>query len=1142
MTYLMLNGKSMLRFAFILSSTLFLASQDAGATHIVGGDLTYRCLGNNLYEIRLTVRRDCFLGAPDAQFDNPASVGFFDGVTNQLLEFVGFAGQLQMNYNEDDTLNQILVSDCSVVSGDVCVHQTTYVDTIFLPYRASGYIMAYQRCCRNSSLNNVLNPLGTGMTLIAELSGFAQLECNSSPQFSAYPPIYICVNKPINFLHFAIDSENDSLVYSLCAPYAGGDQVNNRPQPPPNPPYNPINFRPPYSLTNLLGGTPLQINPVTGELTGTPNAIGQFVVGICVTAYKDGVMTGTTRRDFQYNVRMCRDVPVAQFTAPTLDCEDLTVVFDNQSLLADEYLWIFDYPNPLSPTSTAFEPTHTYTQGGFYNVALIVNDSNEFCFDTVIHQIGVFDSQVDADFTFDVSSCTDQIILNFTDTSTDPDPLYDIIDWDWGVTIPGIGLLVSDLQNPTFNFPVDGPTTIFAVLVVTSSNGCTATQTKSFQVQQIEIQFNPESDSICFGESTHILLNGDSTLTYIWDPKLGLDLEQPWDPIAHPGVSVDYCVTVTDGLCEVDSCLHVGVQQLPTLAFDYETDCRSLLVQFDNNSMDATLYHWDFGVPVILNDTSNLANPSFTYPIPGMYTVTLSSRDGCNVSVTKKITADAITETLDDQTISCFQESVALNPVFNPNYQYVWSHPEFLNNPNSPNPIATVENDTEFCVTISSPTLPDCEIVECITVVVSDDFTLDAGASVTTCELADILLTATTTPNLDDVLNFVWTNQGGETLSVVKTLTVTPLVTATYFVSATDSLGCSKNDSVIVFRPKPTFFVLAANDTSYCNIQSIWITAETNDFVMLEWFNDAGVLIGEGDSVLVTPGTGPTCFIVMGTDTLGCNESDTICLTPTFFNLDITPDQSTCLDESVQVCIIDHLGQDLDYLWSPIELVDFGGVTVCATVSPPETTTYCALVTNNVLGCTMTLCTEVVVNLFESLTVVITAEPDSIVLSESVQLTVNQPCSFSFVWASSNPADPPIPGICNPVVFPTQNPTTYTVTVTNEAGCTQVASISVGVADPLCNEEDIFIPTAFTPNNDGVNDMLFVRSNFISTINLHIYNRWGEQVFQTNDQTMGWDGKYKGKRLPPDVYGYYMEISCPNQKEFFQKGNITLLE
>ena len=193
------SGKMALRMIFIMCSLLMLSQQDAKATHIVGGNLTYRCLGNNLYEIRLSLRRDCLLGADDAQFDDPASIGFFDATTNLPLAFVGFGGEFLMDFNEDDTLNQILVSDCSIAGNPVCVHQTTYVDTIFLPFWANGYKMVYQRCCRNGSVLNIMTPLLTGMTLVSEMSGEAQNVCKSSPQIGSYPPVsYTHLTLPTN--------------------------------------------------------------------------------------------------------------------------------------------------------------------------------------------------------------------------------------------------------------------------------------------------------------------------------------------------------------------------------------------------------------------------------------------------------------------------------------------------------------------------------------------------------------------------------------------------------------------------------------------------------------------------------------------------------------------------------------------------------------------------------------------------------------------------------------------------------------------------------------------------------------------------------------------------------------------------------
>ena len=115
-------------------------------------------------------------------------------------------------------------------------------------------------------------------------------------------------------------------------------------------------------------------------------------------------------------------------------------------------------------------------------------------------------------------------------------------------------------------------------------------------------------------------------------------------------------------------------------------------------------------------------------------------------------------------------------------------------------------------------------------------------------------------------------------------------------------------------------------------------------------------------------------------------------------------------------------------------------------------------------------------------------------------------------------------------------------TVTDFDGCTGVAcTSSPGVADPFCDERDVFIPNAFTPNNSGENDMLCVRSNFIQSMELQIYNRWGEKVFSSTDINNCCDGTYNGQLLSPDVFGYYLNVTCPNGKSYFKKGNITLL-
>jgi gliding motility-associated-like protein len=135
---------------------------------------------------------------------------------------------------------------------------------------------------------------------------------NSNPVFNLFPPLFICVNQPFTFNHAATDSDGDSLSYSFYTPYNGDNGVG--PLDPTFPSntasFIPITFLGGYSATSPLG-TPLTLNATTGLLTGTPTIQGQFVVGIMVKEYRNGIYLGQTLRDFQFNVLSCPQTPPA---------------------------------------------------------------------------------------------------------------------------------------------------------------------------------------------------------------------------------------------------------------------------------------------------------------------------------------------------------------------------------------------------------------------------------------------------------------------------------------------------------------------------------------------------------------------------------------------------------------------------------------------------------------------------------------------------------------------------------------------------------------------------------------------------------------------------------------------------------------
>jgi gliding motility-associated-like protein len=85
------------------------------------------------------------------------------------------------------------------------------------------------------------------------------------------------------------------------------------------------------------------------------------------------------------------------------------------------------------------------------------------------------------------------------------------------------------------------------------------------------------------------------------------------------------------------------------------------------------------------------------------------------------------------------------------------------------------------------------------------------------------------------------------------------------------------------------------------------------------------------------------------------------------------------------------------------------------------------------------------------------------------------------------------------------------------------------------------VPLGFTPNGDGVNDVLLVRGSNIETMNLVIYNRWGQKVFESSSQTQGWDGTYNGKPQGIDIYAYVLRATFTDGSSTVKQGNINLL-
>ena len=88
---------------------------------------------------------------------------------------------------------------------------------------------------------------------------------------------------------------------------------------------------------------------------------------------------------------------------------------------------------------------------------------------------------------------------------------------------------------------------------------------------------------------------------------------------------------------------------------------------------------------------------------------------------------------------------------------------------------------------------------------------------------------------------------------------------------------------------------------------------------------------------------------------------------------------------------------------------------------------------------------------------------------------------------------------------------------------------------------EVFIPNTFTPNDDQTNDVLFVRAVNAKTVELHIFNRWGEEIFVTKKKSEGWDGTFQGEKMVPQVVVYWAEVEFNDGEKKSLEGNITIV-
>jgi gliding motility-associated-like protein len=534
-------------------------------------------------------------------------------------------------------------------------------------------------------------------------------------------------------------------------------------------------------------------------------------------------------------------------------------------------------------------------------------------------------------------------------------------------------------------------------------------------------------------------------------------------------------------------------------------------------------YYWNFGD----GQNSTLQNPIHFYSHSGVYTVTLAVADTGTCNGTDTISRQVVVlSNSSDQLPTkyiCLGNFIQIGiiPVPDTSVTYNWTPITGLSNPHVSNPIASPSVTTNYTCLVSNGYCTDTLRQ---TVVVYDLHAF-LGNDTTTCSgILDL-----TANSSGGVTFFQWSSNQ----------------------NFTDTLNSSTSDSTlhVNITTNTTFYILVKNP--YCqDIDSVKITM---------------IVLGS-DSLKVNPtchdfcngiatvqpfnGTAPYTYLW----STGSNND-------TIYNLCPDPYSVTIHDAQGCVLTVNFNLQNPTPLVATLNVVNMHCPTSCvgqvsvntAGSNPP----YNYLWSNGQSGNPLTgLCpgTYTVTvsdikncNLKDSAKIIIDSifndihvwtDKDTIYEGQSTQLHSTHVNGCYYSWAPSSSLDNP--ATPDPIASPLIT-TTYILTISDGSGCEYLDTITIYVIDVICEEPYVFLPNAFSPNNDNQNDILYVRTTFAESVFLEIYDRWGEKLFETNSSDIGWDGKYKGKYCNPGVYVYVLEVVCFNKQHFRKKGNITLI-
>lgn len=587
-----------------------------------------------------------------------------------------------------------------------------------------------------------------------------------------------------------------------------------------------------------------------------------------------------------------------------------------------------------------------------------------------------------------------------------------------------------------------------------------------------------------------------------------------------------------NGVFKVDFQLQVAVASILTSTLQ---GCAPLTVSF-TNAISSPTFVWYLG-----NGQTNSVNPNpiVTYTAPGVYTVALAviNPTTCNIKdstfieievLPRPAAAFAFTQTpcTPSASVQFSNQSTGPSPL-----SYTWNFGDGSPTSSVVNPTHTYTANGVYTIQLTTTHTNGCSS--------SQTQTIHVFAPTVTAQGDTVCMGAPLTLWASGGNSYTWQPTNGLSSPFAGTTTLNgATATAVYTVtilSQSLSQQCIFTKTVLaVVHPTPQAnFIYSVNPCggvvyftgtpSPTNVTYSWsFTPSQTSTLSNPWhFYSVG-------------GTYPVTLQV--TNPEGCSDQMVQSVNvPSPPPVSVSPSSVICAGQQ-QAQLFASGGSY--YLWYPS--TGLNSATIANPIAnPPASMVYSVDITvlQGTTACVITLTTSVLLDVLSNSVPSVVAQPPVIVGGDNTTLTYLGDPGAMVYWHPSQWVSP-TSGFTVTAGPPVT--TEFTVVLTKGV-CTQTIKVLVEVIPKGCEEGSSFVPNTFSPNGDGINDVLYVRGIKMESIYFAVYNRWGEKVFETNDKNKGWDGIYRGRPADNGVFGWYLKVKCYDGQEHFKKGNVTLI-